>query len=217
MRMCRCTPHLTCLKVIPSYLVSNHTPNFNAIGPAVVELPMKRVSPTLSPRTCHVPWQAPAGIGAGQILGIVFTECAERSWYNVLQKQRHTGPRFLTFSKYPERGFTCTLPSCATFGIQTTEKCDSVLTTAASTICTLNTDRAILSQACYQLTPADTRKTTKSSVARRFSVSTRTGTHLVFPPQDLIRSLYTCRGRVKRLRCHRPTDTASVNRRHGCR
>ena len=29
-----------------SQLVSKHTPNLNAIGPAVVELPMERVSPT---------------------------------------------------------------------------------------------------------------------------------------------------------------------------
>ena len=43
-----------------SQLVSKHTPNLNAIGPAVVELPMERVSPTPSPR--HVP-RVVAGTG----------------------------------------------------------------------------------------------------------------------------------------------------------
>ena len=41
-------------------MVSKHTPNLSAIGPAVVELPMERVSPTPSPR--HVP---PAMAGTG--------------------------------------------------------------------------------------------------------------------------------------------------------
>ena len=41
----------TCKALI--WWVPSHTPNLNAIGPAVVELPRERVSPTLSPR--HVP------------------------------------------------------------------------------------------------------------------------------------------------------------------
>ena len=55
-RTCRFTPPLTCVEVI----ASKHTPNLNAIGPAVVKLPMERVSPTPSPR--HVP-RAVTGTG----------------------------------------------------------------------------------------------------------------------------------------------------------
>ena len=61
--------------------VSKHTPHLNAIGPAVVELPMERVSPTPSPRllgTCHVPWQAPAGIGVGQIRNLLNGDIEQR-------------------------------------------------------------------------------------------------------------------------------------------
>ena len=43
---CKCIPSLSCK--CNSHLVYKHIPNLNAIGPAVVELPMDRVSPTPS-------------------------------------------------------------------------------------------------------------------------------------------------------------------------
>ena len=59
MRTCRCTPHLTCVKLIASWSLKD-APNFNAIGSAVMEL--SRVGCLQYPLTGQVP-RAVAGTG----------------------------------------------------------------------------------------------------------------------------------------------------------
>ena len=65
-RTCRFTPPLTCVKVIASWSLSTHQiwtqsgqPSWSYRWRGCLWHPLQG--------TCHVPWQAPAGIGTGQI------------------------------------------------------------------------------------------------------------------------------------------------------
>ena len=69
-RTCRFTPTLTCLKVIASWSLSTHQiwtqsgqPSWSYRWRGCLRHPLLG--------TCHVPWQAPAGIGVGQIRNLL--------------------------------------------------------------------------------------------------------------------------------------------------
>ena len=72
-------PHLWLMQKHKSKLVYKHTPNLNAIGPAPSWSYRRHgASDTLSLGTFLLPWQAPAGIGVGQIRNLLNGDIGQR-------------------------------------------------------------------------------------------------------------------------------------------
>ena len=93
-RTCRCTPHQTCGKHLSNGSLVTHQiwtqsgqPLWSYRGRGCLRHPL--------PGTCHVPWQAPVGIGTGQIRNLLNGDIEQRRPL----VNRSTRSRDISFSK----------------------------------------------------------------------------------------------------------------------
>ena len=93
-RTCRCTPPLTCAKGIASRSLSIHQV-WTQSGQRSLSYRWRGCLRHPIPGTCHVPWQAPAGIGVGQIRNLLNGDIEQRRPL----VNRSTRSRDISFSK----------------------------------------------------------------------------------------------------------------------
>ena len=93
-RTCRFTPPLTCVEVIARWSLSTHK-TWTQSGQRLWSYRWRGClrHPLLD--TCHVPWQAPAGIGVGQIWNLLNGDIEQRTPL----VNRSTRSRYISFSK----------------------------------------------------------------------------------------------------------------------